>query len=66
MTTRPRTFCWVWGPLGPQPQIMFDDPRGGFAGARILSGAERKLELTDERTLDQLARAYPAPVLEDL
>lgn len=59
MNTRPRTFVWVWGLRGPEPQILFDDPRTGTEGARVL--VERKLDKDDARSLTQLARDYPAP-----
>jgi hypothetical protein len=59
MTGRPRTFAWVWGLNGPEPQILFDDPRVGGA-LQIL--ASRKLDVDDTRLLTQLARDYPAPV----
>lgn len=58
VNNRPRTFAWVWGLRGPEPQILFDDPRVGGA-LRIL--ASRKIEPDDTRSLTQFARDYPAP-----
>jgi hypothetical protein len=58
---RSRTFCWVWGLRGPNPQILFDDPRVGPADLPILPNASIKLDPGDRRTLDQLAHDYPAP-----
>jgi len=54
---RPRTLCW--GARGPQPQIVFDDPRIGCEGLTILS--QQKLDPADRGSFDQLAAAYPAP-----
>ena len=56
---RPRTFCWVVGLRGPEPQILFDDPRVGCEGVQVL--AERKLDPADARSLNQLAADYPVP-----
>jgi hypothetical protein len=50
---RPRTFCWVEGLRGPTPQIIFEDPRVGCEGLKILSS--HKLHPADTRSLDQLA-----------
>lgn len=57
---RPRTFCWVSRNGVPFPQIVFDDPRVGCAGSAPI--AEHKLDPSDARTLDQLAKTYPAPI----
>ncbi|QOZ25335.1 hypothetical protein [Bradyrhizobium sp. CCBAU 51753] len=61
---RPRTFCWIGGVRGPAPQILFDDPRVGCEGLQIL--ASIRLEPTDTRSLDQLARDCPAPSVETI
>lgn len=60
MNGRLRTFAWVWGLRGPEPQILFDDPRVGGA-PQIL--ASREIVPDDTRSLTQLTRDYPAPVV---
>ena len=61
MTDRLRTFVWAWGLRGPQPQILFE-PRVGCEATRIL--VERKLDPADTRSLNELARDYPAPEID--
>lgn len=56
---RLRSFYWFAGLRGPQPQIVFDDPRVGETRPPLF---EQKLDPADTRTLDQLAAAYPAPI----
>lgn len=63
MTDRPRTFLWVNRNGVPFPQIVLDDPRVGCADLPVIPGASIKLEPDDTRSLDQLAAAYPAPVV---
>lgn len=62
IAARPRSFCWVAGVAGPEPQVVFEDPRVGCASITFL--ASTKLESTDTRSLTQLARDYPAPSQE--
>lgn len=57
---RPRSFAWVWGLRGPEPQILFDDPRVGCREGIVIL-AQTKLNPNDTRGLDELAAAYPAP-----
>jgi len=56
--TRPRSFLWVMGPAGPYPQIAYD-PRVGFDGLKIIR--DERLKIGDMRSLDELAKAFPAP-----
>jgi hypothetical protein len=58
---RPRSFVWqrnIFGP--PTPQIVFDDPRAGSLD--IVPRAEVALYPSDIRSLDELAKNYPAPM----
>lgn len=60
---RPRSFLWVRQIYGrPMPSIVFNDPRCGFDGLRIIEGSEIKLDPDDTRTLSQLAADHPAPM----
>lgn len=62
--TRPRSFIWQRNPFGPPTrQIVYDDPRVGSLDIKPVF--EVALDPDDIRTLDQLARDYPAPVEAD-
>lgn len=59
--SRPSSFIWQRNPFGPPtPQIVYDDPRVGSLDIKPVF--EVALDPSDERTLDELAAAYPAPV----
>lgn len=60
---RPRTFLWVSRNGIPFPQIVFEDPRVGCEGLTPIPGSERSLDPADARSLDDLASAYPAPMV---
>jgi len=55
-----RTFCWVQGLRGPEPQILFN-PRVGCGSTKIIPGTERELSPNDGRSLRELAEEYDAP-----
>lgn len=60
--SRPRSFIWQCNLFGPPTrQIVFDDPRVGSLDIKPLF--EVALDPDDTRTLDELAAAYPAPVV---
>lgn len=65
-TERPRTFCWIAGLRGPEPQLLFDDPRVGCERLPVIPGSAVKLDPADGRSLDALMRAYPAPAVEKI
>jgi hypothetical protein len=60
--SRPRTFVWVSRNGVPFPQIWFDDPRVGCAAEAPMPGTDRKLDPSDNRSLEQLAADHPAPI----
>lgn len=62
MTGRARTFAWICGIAGPVPQVWFDDPP---VGRKPVTVASRKIGHDDERTLSELAAAYPAPASKE-
>lgn len=59
MSTRPRSFAWVAGLRGPEPQIIYEDPRTGCAALPIL--ANHPIETDQPLSLELLASIYPAP-----
>lgn len=65
MTGRPRTFLWHSVLGKPFPMIVFEDPRVGCASLVPIAGTERKLDPSDTRSLDRLARDYPAPKIAE-
>ena len=59
MSTRPRSFAWIAGLRGPEPQIIYEDPRTGCAGLPIL--ASHAIETEQPSSLEMLVSLYPAP-----
>lgn len=60
-------FVWLRGLRGPEPQLWFE-PLVGCAYLKDRVLAEHRLPLLNGRaagTLDDLARLYPAPPMED-
>lgn len=57
--SRPRTFAWVAGLRGPEPQIIYEDPRTGCAALPILASTPIDTDLPI--SIEQLAYFYPAP-----
>jgi len=56
----PRSFVWLSRNGNLFPQIVFEEPRVGCEGMRLV--AERKLSADEYAlTLDQLIKKYPAP-----
>lgn len=62
MTSRQRTFVWISGIAGPVAQLWFDDPPVGGKSVALVS---RVIGPDDERTLSELAAAYPAPASKE-
>lgn len=58
MTTAHRSFCWVAGLRGPEPQII-TEPRVGCAGLTVLTS--HLLADTDTRSIDELAASLTPP-----
>ena len=65
LDNRPRTFCWVSRNGVSFPQIIFE-PRVGCEGLTVMPGTEIKLDPSDTRSLDKLAKNYPAPISETI
>jgi hypothetical protein len=57
--SRPRTFAWVAGLRGPEPQIIYEDPRTGCAGLPIM--ATHKIDSDYPHSIALLRRRFPAP-----
>lgn len=61
MSTRPRSFAWVAGLRGPEPQIIYEDPRTGCGSLPILATHPIAPDDPDGHSLFALSFRFPAP-----
>lgn len=59
--SRPRTFAWIAGLRGPEPQIIYEDPRTGCAGSRIIAQHPIAPDDPHGHSLFALSFRFPAP-----
>lgn len=61
MSTRPRTFAWVAGLRGPEPQIIYEDPRTGCAALPILESHPIEPDDPLGHSIFAMSFRFPAP-----